>query len=477
MSPMSFTIRVDPDTTNSNHALRIGNLGDGYLSYSLSCYQTAGLRQTASTETSSFMSRYSDDEMVIHYTFDSPVHSFENEYDILTIPHTEQFKQAGAPIIPVYPIQLLIPYGKSVNDVSINVSEQTSLNGVYHLSPTQASMLSDSLETTETTKDPSIYSSATAWPEKPFTIIGEQLKRGYRILLLNVYPLQYNPATGEALFNKTMTVRVELTEQRNTSILHPNNETKQFVSNHVHNQEVLATYPEQSTQLTQRNDRLSEIGDERYDYLIITSETALNAPAPYNFQRLRDHRIAQGYHAAIVTTEWIYDNYDGTRPDGDTDNQTKIRNFLIDAYRTWGTEYVLLGGSAEFIPPRMFYVDYKYMPVDMYYGMCRTPFNCTFDYNANGRYGEEHCDGTNGEDVDLYAEIYIGRAPVESYDDLANFVRKTLAYDSTTSDYLQNVMMLGEQIGFGRYTMYAKETLESTRWGFQPPSPSGILRL
>ena len=64
-------------------------------------------------------------------------------------------------------------------------------------------------------------------------------------------------------------------------------------------------------------------------------------------QVLADHKISRGLTAVVATTEQIYLNYDGTRPDGGTDNQTRIRNFIIDAYSSWSTEFVLLGGDAD----------------------------------------------------------------------------------------------------------------------------------
>jgi len=55
-------------------------------------------------------------------------------------------------------------------------------------------------------------------------------------------------------------------------------------------------------------------------YLLITSD-ALAA----SFQSLADRRTAQGRPGLLVTVDWIAANYDGTRPDGGSDLQTRIR--------------------------------------------------------------------------------------------------------------------------------------------------------
>ena len=61
-----------------------------------------------------------------------------------------------------------------------------------------------------------------------------------------------------------------------------------------------------------------------------------------------------GITAGIVATDWILANYDGTKPGGGADDATRIRNFLMDAYQTWGTEYALLGGNKDIVPARNF---------------------------------------------------------------------------------------------------------------------------
>ncbi|GAH23714.1 unnamed protein product, partial [marine sediment metagenome] len=105
-----------------------------------------------------------------------------------------------------------------------------------------------------------------------------------------------------------------------------------------------------------------------YKYIVITNNSLAGISDPYSFQALCDSKTARGISAGIVTTDWIYANYDGTRPAGGSDNQTRIRNFLIDAYQTWGTEYALLGGDKDIIPVRLLYDTGYDVAADLYYG-------------------------------------------------------------------------------------------------------------
>ena len=463
VSPTSMTVFVAAGSINQQ-TLQIGNVGDADLTYTLSYQDVTEPETLVMPETIRSLASADDDKILMQYTFEKPVHTTDGIFDVLRITDAEQFNQPGAPMIPVYPVRLLIPCGKDVDDIQVEILESEPLSGVYDLQPAQEPQrLSQLQRGSVTERDTTIYSMSTAWPESVYTMIGEQSKRGYRMMLLNLFPLQYVPTTGKIIYNQTIQVKVTLTDRKREGIIQPDATTQRILSKRVQNQEALTTYLQTPTQLNRNHSTINDLSGGPFDYIIITPEAFQNAPEPYNFEQLRDRRIAEGYRSVIVTTEWIYNNYSGTRPDGGSDNQTKIRNFLIEAYQNWGATYVLLGGAEDYVPARNFYVSYTYMPVDMYYG-CVEPAECTFDYDADGKYGERY-DGVNGNDVDLYAELYVGRAPVEDTEDIANFVRKTLAYDTSSEDYLNTIMMVGEHLRFGGVAEYAKNAMEQIRLG------------
>lgn len=195
-------------------------------------------------------------------------------------------------------------------------------------------------------------------------------------------------------------------------------------------------------------------------YIIITNEAMKNAGVYPNFQTLLFHRLARGMRGAIVTTEQIDAEYDGIRPDGGVDLQTKIRQFIKDAYDNWETDYVLLGGDEYVIPPRYFYVwtqngypppdprGSDHVPGDIYYGcIYAVGGHCVFDHNANGWYGETN-DGPGGGEIDLLYEVAIGRAPLKNSTDLANFIGKTITYETVDDPYLHKI--LSSAITYGK---------------------------
>ena len=82
----------------------------------------------------------------------------------------------------------------------------------------------------------------------------------------------------------------------------------------------------------------------------------------------------------------------------------------------------------------------------MYYGC----LDGTFDNDADGIYGET-TDGVGGLEIDLLAEVYVGRAPVDSATEVSNFVKKTINYENSEASYLTSACMVGEKLDDSTY--------------------------
>jgi parallel beta-helix repeat protein len=435
--------------------------------------------------------------------FNTPVLSRLNGYDTMSIAGLQNFGLEGEPLLPMRTVQIMVPAGKRVAQVTVTPVDIHDLPRSYHILPGQkAYPLSYSHAVKMTEPNATIYSRNKTWPGYYHKSQVTQSKRGLQIFPLNLYPAQYIPKTGKISYSTTLHVVVTFTDSGLKNKIESDAISKQKLSK-LYNSAAISTYPldqkvykhklrnkytvlsntvpsenntglqsqplTYSTMASGQQSILANLQEGPCQYVIITNEALANMCGAWTFETLRDSKIARGISATIVTTDWIYANYSGLRPDGKTDNQTKIRNFLIDAYQNWGTEYTLLGGSNSIIPARKFFV-YKYdstdcnIPCDMYYG-CVDPSECTFDGNRNGIYGEP-TDGIGGGDVDLYADIYVGRICVQNTEDVENFVKKDLVYISTPETaYLSKVSMVGQYLGFGGVAGYAKSLLEEIRLG------------
>ncbi|MGA2671012.1 MAG: C25 family cysteine peptidase [Dehalococcoidia bacterium] len=377
----------------------------------------------------------------------------------VTMEDLPKWSEPGLPVLPFKTANILLPYGFDVERITVICGNKVALPGSYMVEPGQKAVpLSYEGSVNVTPPDREVYDSSAPFPGKLYSDDMIQTKAGCRILLVNLHPVEYIPEPGQLYYYENLTVEVTLraaaTAQGGWRSVKHLAQDEDVVREMVDNPDAIKSYRAAPSSF----ETLSLLDPADYEYVIITNEALEATPGPNNFQALRDEKISRGITATIVTTEWIYANYSGTRPDGGVDNQTKIRNFIIDANGNWGTKYVLLGGDGDgadvggesgddIIPARGFAADGDSdIAADMYYAC----LDGTFDYNANGIYGEPN-DGPGGGEVDLFAEVYVGRAPVDSQAEVQNFVSKTLAYQSmpVTDENLRKVWMVGEYLGFG----------------------------
>jgi len=157
------------------------------------------------------------------------------------------------------------------------------------------------------------------------------------------------------------------------------------------------------------------------EYVIITSEEL-----EPRFQDLADWKTKKGVPAVTRTVSWIESSYPGG-----CDTPERIRMFIEDAYTSWGTTYVLLGGDTDAVPVRFAkttYYDGEELPCDLYYSDLDGNWNDDGDHI----FGEAYKGETDpGDSVDLYPDVFVGRAPVGDIVELDTFIEKGEAYEKT----------------------------------------------
>jgi hypothetical protein len=420
------------------------------------------------------------DAMVVECAFPIPTVEqicIDNEpYDRISMGNLPNSCDVDVARLPTKSLKILLPYGKTIDTVEVSYDFASSLGVGFHVEKGSKAI---PIGTYEHTNDDTVNAMDDSF--RSFTVIGTYVFRGYSILFLNLYPVHYLEGSGEIIWYHHMKIQVKTKPIITTNVIRDIQQDKDLLKKEVVNPEMLSTY----------NDAPLSTSRADNEYIIITNEALKDAAGSYTFQDLVTAKENQGITADIVTVEEIVANPDywvnGVWGDNNPDNpfyggalqgsiedfndtQAKIRNFIRYTYTEHGTQYVLLGGDADYTPSdnivpvrKLFAVEdglplgsrdliEEDIPSDVYYACLDGNFNI----DGDDHWGENATqNGYNEEDeADLLSEVYVGRACADADDEVSNFVMKTLAYDASQDPYIYTALMVGEYLGFSGVSQY-----------------------
>ncbi len=383
------------------------------------------------------------EQVTMEYFFDFPeVNSINiagQVYDQVVMKDAPNSANAGQPALPARGARILLPFGTDVSSIEVIPDEKILVGSGYYIEPASKPIPLSKMDFQgePPVPDPIIYNSDKPYPAVQFEKIGVQAFRGYRILVLRLQPVQYIPTSGELFYYPRLTVVVNTVESdREQSMLRGLYVDDAEIRTRVDNPDMAGGYAAGPVR-----------GGRAYDLLIITT-TSLAA----SFQPLKDYHDTTGMPAEIHTTSEI----GSSSPDA-------VRDYIRERYLNDGIQYVIIGADDDIIPAKDLYVksdpsgsEIEYnMPGDIYFGC----LDGTYNYDGDSYWGEP-TDGDGGGDVDLVAEVYIGRASVGNTTEAGRFVDKTLWYLTHQHTQPENVLLVGEYLGFGGVADYANAYLD-----------------
>jgi len=329
------------------------------------------------------------------------------EFDTIRLTEGIITTTAGAPAIPYQQLRIALPKDIQVTEVLLVGQQQTQLPGRYRLAPIQPPRHLSDQEGEWVDPDPLYYQTTNLYPEKNIELIGQSDLAGQSWVVVNLYPLHYQPQSQTLYLTTEITFKLVVNNGYDCGDYLPLQTTQeeclrleQLIQEMVINPEDISLEHDEEMSLG----RGVPPGD--YDYVIITQESWID-----DFESLSEWKTKKGVAATIVTTSWIYSEYSGT-------NSQKIRTFIQDARSTWGTTYFLLGGDTNVIPYDLTYLLGDNIPNDTFYA----------DY-----------------DDDWVCEVHVGRAPVRTTGQITTFIDKILTYEKNPplNNYAQTACFLG----------------------------------
>jgi hypothetical protein len=384
----------------------------------------------------------------------------EQGYTRLSLKGAYPWGDVGQPELPVMSVLADLPTGTRAVSLSARATDFVPVTSGVKVRPVQhPATRARAAEWVD--PDAAGYAS-TEWSNGHLVELANSGSlRGRRLAALRLFPVQITPATGEVRIATRIEVTIEVapvTDPLRRARLVPEWEAaaeRAFMAALNGGPETLRQGIRQRSarQLapTAMQDRaggslearpfaptaLPTVQGSPVEYLIIT-----NDELKPQLDSLATWKTEKGVPTVVRTVEFIEANY----PFG-VDVAERIRMFVRDAYTQWGVVYVLLAGDTPIIPERQGRTSFfggEYISTDLYYS------DLDGNWNADGDslFGEGYIDTTNsGDAVDLFPDVFVGRAPIESPFEASVFLNKVLSYEqnpplafATKALYLAEVM-------------------------------------
>ncbi len=319
--------------------------------------------------------------------------------------------------LPYKKIQILLPYGTDLDSLNVETKKApTLLKYSFSLKRVDITLTCALDKKSKEIK----YINTGTYPNSQVSY-SVDIFRGFRILKVYATPVKF--INGKLYYYDSLALKISLKKAPVPSTYRGLKRDLIEVAMSVINPGEINTYP------------VKKIRGTEYRYIIITPQSLASA-----FQKLINHKKSRGLTATLITLEDIENTYSGK------DVQEKIRNCIIDYYQNHGTEYVLLGGDTTdesgnpFLPHRATYANITasngYSIIDIYStefpdDLYFSGLDGTWDSDGDGTYGEGD-GGSIPEEADWLGEVAVGRAPVDTVDQVNTFINKVISFENNS---------------------------------------------
>lgn len=331
-------------------------------------------------------------DMALNDFSEQQVEANGSSYHLLSIPEYGYTNEIGKPQLPAIRKILAVP---SLSDISIDISEAkySILPAKYDIYPVQEPIPACGDYMSNFTKDESCYSTNAFYPDKIVNIANRGVLRDYNVIMLEIFPLQYNPVSKEIRFYSDLVVTLNFKRLPDKRAESPRFD--RFYRSVIANYDAARNWPAK-IKTSGRIAPLNGGNSSNYDYLIIVNDTFYNSILP-----LKEWKEDKGLEVKITNTSDIPDiNSDGL-------NDTDVWYYINDSYANWtNLAYVLLVGDVEHIPTH-YITQEQPIATDHYYSDL----------------------GNITSNESLFSEVFVGRISVKNTSELDVIVDKIIGYE------------------------------------------------
>ncbi|HDS08723.1 MAG TPA: hypothetical protein ENN73_00720, partial [Firmicutes bacterium] len=360
--------------------------------------------------------------------------------------------KGGYPKLPGKEFNIMLPPGSNFRSIQIIEVSSENFEGI-NLSPSSpliplngdqdfiTKVMLKALKTKET-----IYSTDKFFPEVDHFVISAGVFRKYSYVTVRVHPFHYNPVTKELKVTTRFMIFVNYDDNMSRLSLDDS-----FYHDDVFRKDAEKTFINFHQFETSYHRLSREKNGISYDYLIVVPQITTDIEEMLN--DFRNWKKALGHSVKLID----YTNDCGSTPMG-------LRNYLRNNYLSWKAKYLLIISndnnpvqnpqlSTSDIPMINMYPPYYIQwaseyateyPSDYWYA----DLTGDWDSNGNGYYGEKDEVWTYDTGVDLAAELYVGRIPInpntsDNRNTIKSILARSIAYEDEISTRKDNIILAG----------------------------------
>jgi hypothetical protein len=325
---------------------------------------------------------------------DNTIVHLKEANDILIYPYTPQ--------LPCYSIVKTFPLGSKIISLKCNhtVSEEISLNKVLKYS--SKSLTIEDQVFFEFTENHQSFKIDELYPNKLFKYdVAGGIYNGEHVTILKIqfFPIRY-----------------------------------------IENEKILEFVKSAEFIVNVEKPTFKLVNEGDYSLVIIAPSDFIS-----NIQPLVNHKNTYGMPTKLVSLDDIYSGK--YFPTVGKDDGEKIKYFIKGALEQWGAEYVLMFGSIYKVPIRTTWIKTRTVLTDLYYSdlYFSDKSFCSWDSNNNGFYGEYWHEDESDDILDLYPDIYIGRLPCDTKNEVNTVVDKIIQYEQKTfgEEWFNKIIIIG----------------------------------
>jgi len=354
-------------------------------------------------------------------------------YDLVRLRGCDLTTEPGSPELPLLSLTLALPPGARVTGIEITSAESSELLGRFRPRPAQHPRILpvrglDLPVPDPVVPAPSVYEGRRPYPPEIVELASSGRLASSDLVGIRVHPVQFLPATGKLRLFRNISLRVDYDPPERMSPRPRAPRQRAVVAVLSENVPPIgATGPTAAT--------ATRLEDGDYEHVILVQNAYFAEP----FGPLAEWKTRKGVPSTIVQVSWVLDNYPGA------DDAERVRNFIRDARDSWGATWFLLAGDTDRVPARRAYAmtseagghpEEDELGCDSYF----SDLDGSWDADGDGIYGELE------DDVDLYPDVFVGRAPITSLDNAEAFVSKLIDYERTPVDDFQLDMLMAAEV-------------------------------